>query len=84
VVVALGTIGWDAALRSFARLGWVAPRPRPRFGHGVEAPLTAAGREITLLGCYHPSQQNTFTGRLTTDMLDGVLGRAAALAGHSG
>ncbi|GAA4378076.1 uracil-DNA glycosylase [Nocardioides caricicola] len=80
VVVALGSFGWDAALRSFAGLGWEAERPRPRFGHGVEATLAGAGREVRLLGCYHPSQQNTFTGRLTEDMLDDVLGRAAAAA----
>lgn len=80
VVVALGSFGWDAALRSFAGLGWEVERPRPRFGHGVEATLAGAGREVRLLGCYHPSQQNTFTGRLTEDMLDDVLGRAAAAA----
>jgi uracil-DNA glycosylase family 4 len=79
VVVALGSIGWDATLRSFRSLGWQVPPPKPRFGHGAEARLTSAGREITLLGCYHPSQQNTFTGRLTEPMLDDVLGRAAAL-----
>jgi uracil-DNA glycosylase family 4 len=79
VVVALGSIGWDATLRTFRRIGWQLPAPKPRFGHGTEAMLTEAGREITLLGCYHPSQQNTFTGRLTTPMLDAVLGRAAAL-----
>jgi uracil-DNA glycosylase family 4 len=79
VVVALGSIGWDATLRSFRQIGWRPPVPKARFGHGAEAVLTSADREITLLGCYHPSQQNTFTGRLTTPMLDAVLARAAAL-----
>ena len=79
VVVALGSIGWDATLRSFRSIGWRHATPRPRFGHGAEAALVGSGREVTLLGCYHPSQQNTFTGRLTAPMLDDVLGRAAAL-----
>jgi uracil-DNA glycosylase family 4 len=79
VVVALGSIGWDATLRSFRALGWRVPTPKPRFGHGSEATLTGPDRALTLLGCYHPSQQNTFTGKLTTAMLDAVLGRAAAL-----
>ena len=79
VVVALGSIGWDATLRSFRAVGWRVPVPRPRFGHGAEATLTGGDREVTLLGCYHPSQQNTFTGKLTAPMLDAVLGRAAAL-----
>ena len=80
VVVCLGSFGWDAALRVFKVLGYDAPRPRPRFGHAVEARLTSpAGRQIVVLGSYHPSQQNTFTGRLTEPMLDAVLGRAAAL-----
>ena len=79
VVVALGSIGWDATLRSFRALGWSVPVPKPRFGHGAEATMTGAGQEIVLLGSYHPSQQNTFTGRLTAPMLDAVLGRAAAL-----
>jgi uracil-DNA glycosylase len=77
VVVALGSYGWDAALRSFRSVGYAVPRPKPRFGHGASATI---GEDITLLGCYHPSQQNTFTGRLTEAMLDDVLGRAAALA----
>jgi uracil-DNA glycosylase family 4 len=77
VVVCLGGFAWDVALRSLPALGGVpAPRPRPPFGHGAEEP---AGR-VTLLGCFHPSQQNTFTGRLTPPMIDGVLERARELA----
>jgi uracil-DNA glycosylase family 4 len=75
-IVALGGFAWDGALRAVRALGGEVPRPRPRFGHSAE---TAAGR-WTLLGCYHPSQQNTFTGRLTETMLDAVLSRAAELA----
>ncbi len=73
VFVALGGFGYEVA----AELLGVA-RPRPRFGHGVEVSLAGGG---TLLGCYHVSQQNTFTGRLTEPMLDAVLARARALAG---
>jgi uracil-DNA glycosylase len=80
-VVCLGSFGWAAALRALQDVGYAVPRPRPRFGHGAEVHLgTADGRELTVLGCYHPSQQNTFTGKLTEAMLDGVLGRARALA----
>ena len=71
VVVALGAFAWDVSLR---HLGPV--RPKPRFGHGAEAPLPG-GR--TMLGCYHVSQQNTNTGRLTEAMLDGVFRRAREL-----
>jgi uracil-DNA glycosylase family 4 len=79
-VVCLGSYGWDAALRTFRALGYVVPRPRPRFGHGAEALVTSsAGADVVLLGCYHPSQQNTFTGKLTEAMLDAVLGRAAGM-----
>ncbi|MCW2791723.1 MAG: Uracil-DNA glycosylase superfamily [Nocardioides sp.] len=77
VVVALGAYGWDAALRSFRALGWEVPRPKPRFGHGAEAVLAGPEHDVLLLGSYHPSQQNTFTGKLTEPMLDDVLGRAA-------
>jgi uracil-DNA glycosylase family 4 len=77
VIVCLGGFAWDAALRALAGLGAPTPRPRPRFAHGATVPI---GR-WTLLGCYHPSQQNTFTGRLTEAMLDQLLDRAKALAG---
>jgi uracil-DNA glycosylase family 4 len=101
VVVALGSFGWDAALRTFAVNGYDVPRPKPRFGHGARVDLDPSRRlvprllragqvdrrgeldgpqRVTLLGCYHPSQQNTFTGKLTTDMLDAVLGDAARLS----
>ena len=77
VVTCLGAFAWDAALTTPAVLGRPAPRPRPRFGHGAE--WDAGGR--ILLGCFHPSQQNTFTGKLTAAMLDEVLARARELAG---
>jgi uracil-DNA glycosylase family 4 len=81
-VVCLGSYGWDAALRVFRAVGYDVPRPKPRFGHGAEAVLTSPeARELTLLGSYHPSQQNTFTGKLTEAMLDDVLSRAARLGG---
>jgi uracil-DNA glycosylase len=70
VMVCLGAFAWAIA----------APRPLPRFGHGAEA---RNGR-FSLLGCFHPSQQNTFTGRLTTAMLEDVLGRARELADEAG
>lgn len=76
-IVALGGFAWDGALRSLRALGNEIPRPKPRFGHGAEARV---GR-WQLIGCYHPSQQNTFTGRLTEPMLDAVLSRARELAG---
>jgi uracil-DNA glycosylase family 4 len=77
VIVALGSYAWVGALRALAALGHTA-RPKPRFGHGAEA---AVG-QFTLLGCFHPSQQNTFTGKLTPAMLDDVLIRARDLASH--
>jgi uracil-DNA glycosylase family 4 len=76
VIVALGGFAWTAALSAAAALGHEVARPRPRFGHGSEADVGG----WRLLGCYHPSQQNTFTGRLTEPMLDAVLQRAIALA----
>lgn len=80
-IVALGGIGWAQTLRTLRRLGWAVPRPAPVFGHGASATVvTPSGRPVRLFGCYHVSQQNTFTGRLTEAMLDDVLGRAAGLA----
>jgi uracil-DNA glycosylase family 4 len=75
VLVCLGSFAWDGALRAITALGHAAPRPRPRFGHGAEALVGP----YTLLGSYHPSQQNTFTGKLTEEMLDGVFARARDL-----
>jgi uracil-DNA glycosylase len=72
VIVCLGGFAWDAACRLLGL------RPKPRFGHGAEHPLDGGP---VLLGTYHPSQQNTFTGRLTEPMLDAVLTRARELAG---
>ncbi len=76
-VVVLGGFGWQALLPALSAAGWQVPTPRPRFGHGTEVILDG----LHLLGCYHVSQQNTFTGRLTPAMLVEVLSRAAELAG---
>jgi uracil-DNA glycosylase len=70
----LGSFAWDGILRALGTMGNVV-KPRPRFGHGAEA---EAG-SYKLLGCYHPSQQNTFTGRLTVAMLDAIFSRARLL-----
>jgi uracil-DNA glycosylase family 4 len=75
VVVCLGAFAWESGFRQLAP----ALRPRPRFGHGAEARLG----ELTLLGCFHPSQQNTFTGKLTAAMVDAVLERARELAAQA-
>ncbi|WP_442893309.1 uracil-DNA glycosylase [Aquipuribacter sp. SD81] len=83
-VLVLGGFGWQQGLGTFARLGWRVPRPRPRFSHGATAVLPpgpdapAGAAPLVLLGSYHVSQQNTFTGRLTEAMLDDVLVAARA------
>ena len=76
VIVTLGSYAWDGTLLALRERGDAVPRPKPRFGHGAEV---IAG-PYTLLGCYHPSQQNTFTGRLTEPMMDAVFARARDLA----
>jgi uracil-DNA glycosylase len=91
-VVVLGGFGWQALLPVLAtpdpaggHPGWIVPRPRPAFGHGVHVTLepadAASAAPLELYGCYHVSQQNTFTGRLTPAMLEDVLARAARAAG---
>jgi uracil-DNA glycosylase family 4 len=79
VIVCLGAFAWDAALRLLAASGVALPRPRARFGHGAELALQPPAP--VLLGTFHPSQQNTFTGVLTPAMLDDVLVRARELIG---
>lgn len=83
VVVALGKIAWDASLRRVQRIRpGDLPRPKPRFSHGAECrlPFREDGPSIWLLGSYHPSQQNTQTGRLTREMFDSAMERAVRLA----
>jgi uracil-DNA glycosylase len=80
VVVVLGGFGWQALLPNLAAAGYRLPRPLPRFGHGARLDLVDAdGRALYVIGCYHPSQQNTFTGKLTEAMLDDVLELAKKL-----
>ena len=76
VVVALGKVAWDAMIRRAGRVSPSVPRPRPVFGHGAETwlPIRAGAPPLPLVGCYHPSQQNTSTGKLTRPMLDTVIG----------
>jgi uracil-DNA glycosylase family 4 len=90
VIVCLGGFAWQAAWPMLSSAGFTPPRPRPRFGHGAEVSLAApaggggASGRVVLLGCYHPSQQNTFTGRVTPAMLDEVFARARGAAGLGG
>lgn len=77
VVVCLGGFAYEALWKVLAARGDALPKPRPKFGHGVEV----AAERLTIVSCYHPSQQNTFTGRLTEPMLDAVFARTRALTG---
>ena len=84
VAVCLGAFAWRAAFATLRSAGFTLPRPRPAFGHGVEVllPGPSTGRgDVLVIGCYHPSQQNTFTGVVTPAMLDAVFRRARAAAG---
>jgi uracil-DNA glycosylase family 4 len=78
-VVCLGHFAWQAIWPQLAAAGFAVPRPRPVFGHGAEAVVRRPGQEdgLLVIGCYHPSQQNTFTGRVTGAMLDQVFRRAS-------
>ena len=82
VIVCLGGFAWQAIWPAIRSCGWVVPRPRPAFGHGAEVQLTNPDTvdSVLLIGCYHPSQQNTFTGRVTPAMLDAVFDRARDVA----
>jgi uracil-DNA glycosylase len=77
LILCLGGFAWDAALRLRAAAGLANPRPRPPFAHDA---LFDPGDRLPLLGCFHPSQQNTFTGKLTEPMLDAVFARAREIA----
>jgi uracil-DNA glycosylase family 4 len=82
VAVCLGLFAWESMLRAVGRQRWEVPRPRPRFGHAAQVALRPPSDRspLVVLGCYHPSQQNTFTGKLTEPMLDAVMDEAARLA----
>jgi uracil-DNA glycosylase family 4 len=79
VIVALGAFAWRAALQMIRSAGRTVATPAPQFGHGATATLG----DVTLLGCYHPSQQNTFTGKLTPQMLDDIFLQAADVLGNA-
>jgi uracil-DNA glycosylase family 4 len=80
-IVCLGKFGYDVLLNALESAGATIPKPRPKFGHAVEHPIQTPHGLITVIGCFHPSQQNTFTGKLTAQMLDAVLARAKSIAG---
>jgi uracil-DNA glycosylase len=83
VIVCLGHFAWQAAWRQLGLAGHQMPARRPAFGHGAEAAVGAPGGPILVIGCYHPSQQNTFTGRVNGEMLDAVFTRARQQASLS-
>jgi uracil-DNA glycosylase family 4 len=81
VIVCLGKFGFDVLLNALQAVGGEVPRPRPKFGHAVEYVVPGPYGEVVVLGCFHPSQQNTFTGKLTEPMLDAVMTRARTIGG---
>ncbi len=82
VLIMLGGFAWNATLAALAAQGFAVPTPRPKFAHGAEVEIIDEdGRVLRILGLYHPSPQNTYTGKLTPAMLDEVLARAIVLAG---
>jgi uracil-DNA glycosylase len=83
VILALGGFGWRCALDMVRAAGGQVPKPAPKFGHAATAAVSTGHGEVTLLGCYHPSQQNTFTGKLTPTMLDAIFVQAKSLSGLS-
>ncbi len=84
VVVPLGAFAWQALMPALSGAGWAVPRPQPTFGHGAHAVIGEGEQGLHLLGCYHPSQRNTFTGTLTAGMLEDVLQEAVRLTGGDG
>lgn len=84
VVVVLGAFAWQALMPALSEAGWAVPRPRPKFGHSAHAVVGDEESALHLLGCYHPSQRNTFTGTLTADMLEDVLREAVRLTDGAG
>jgi uracil-DNA glycosylase family 4 len=84
VIVCLGGYAWQALWPVLSSTGYQVPRPRRAFAHGAEVNLRAAnGSPLLLLGCYHPSQQNTFTGRITADMIDEIFAKARIVSARS-
>ncbi len=84
-MVCLGGFAWQALWPRLTAAGFAVPRPRPAFGHGAEVALPRPDGDaapLLVLGCYHPSQQNTFTGRVTGAMLDDVFARARSAAAY--
>jgi len=81
VIVPLGQFAYNQVLRIYKDQGYLVPKPKPRFGHSVEVPLKVAdtGTGPIVIASFHPSQQNTFTGKLTEEMLDAVFKRARIL-----
>lgn len=83
VLLALGGLAWNQLLRLAIESGWLPP-PRPKFQHGAIVDLDFGRKPMKLVGCYHPSQQNTFTGRLTREMLDSVFNQVRRLVNERG